>query len=86
MYLSLEGVQALLAAFAHYLRITTTLESLQLIVHKLNPQLVDVLSVSVPNLRCLDLHILELKGEKDDGERWMRCLVGLLSPRLAWSD
>ncbi|KAF9021639.1 hypothetical protein BDZ89DRAFT_1137883 [Hymenopellis radicata] len=71
MYLSLDGAKVLLKAFVHYMAISSSLESLDLVVHTLNPQLIDALASSVPRLYSIWLRIIELNGEDDNDERWM---------------
>ncbi|KAF8914817.1 hypothetical protein CPB85DRAFT_484268 [Mucidula mucida] len=71
MYLSLDGAKVLLKAFVHYMAISSSLESLNLVVHTLNPQLIDALASSVPRVYSVWLRIIELKGEDDNDERWI---------------
>lgn len=75
MYLSLQGVKVLLNAFSHFMNTSMSLESLSLVVHTLNPQLVDALAGYLPNLYDFWIRIIELNGEDDSDDRWMTRLV-----------
>ncbi|KAG7447558.1 uncharacterized protein BT62DRAFT_1074944 [Guyanagaster necrorhizus] len=69
-YLSLSHLSVVLSAFAHYF-LLSGLESLNVDVQSLNPQLIDLLATCLPSMYSLWLRIIELTGENDEDDRWL---------------
>ncbi|KAK0206913.1 hypothetical protein DFS33DRAFT_1317879 [Desarmillaria ectypa] len=69
-YLSLSQLNVVLSAFAHYF-LLSSLETFNVDVQTMNPQLIDMLATCLPTIYSLWLRIIELTGENDEDDRWL---------------
>lgn len=74
VYLSVSQLSAVLSAFAHYF-VLSNLETFNVDVQTMNPQLIDLLATCLPTMYSLWLRIIELTGENDEDDRWLTKLV-----------
>ncbi|PBL02952.1 hypothetical protein ARMGADRAFT_1159424 [Armillaria gallica] len=70
VYLSVSQLSAVLSAFVHYF-VLSNLETFNVDVQTMNPQLIDLLATCLPTMYSLWLRIIELTGENDEDDRWL---------------